>query len=244
MSRATSPGFPSTHWSKVALAGRPDGEAQREALGELLRLYIKPLRAYLRINWRLGADDADDALQGFFAGKVMEEELIGRADRLRGKFRTFLLSALDRHVADQFRRQRALKRGADLTVPLEGAGEVPDSAPPAGDLFDVDWARSVLAQALDGMRCECKRSGRDDMWGVFEGRVLHVTLDHADPTPYPELARRFGLESPAQASNVLATAKRMFTRHLRATIGRYELDESRIDEEVAELRAILARNRR
>jgi hypothetical protein len=93
------------------------------------------------------------------------------------------------------------------------------------------------------MRAECERSGRRDVWGVFEARIVAPMLDDAAPPPYDQLVARFALASPAQASNVLVTGKRMFVRALRGVIGEYELGEDHIDAEIADLRAVLARTR-
>ena len=80
-----------------------------------------------------------------------------------------------------------------------------------------------------------------DVWGVFECRLLAPMLDGAEPMPYEALVERFALRSPAQASNVLITGKRMFERALRAVVGEYAADEAEVDEEIAELRQILSR---
>ena len=103
------------------------------------------------------------------------------------------------------------------------------------------WARRVIAESLARMQAECSGSGRADVWGVFECRLLAPMLDGAEPMPYEALVERFALRSPAQASNVLITGKRMFERALRAVVGEYVADEAEVDEEIAELRQILAR---
>ena len=59
--------------------------------------------------------------------------------------------------------------------------------------------------------------------------------------PYLALVERFGFASPAQASNVLITANRMFARNLRAVVAAYEFEEGNVDREIAELRSVLAR---
>src|SRR4051812_38640775 len=93
---ATASGFPMTQWSLVARAGQPPAEA-RAALDVLLRRYAPALRAHLLLDRRMSGDrsKAEDVLQGFVADKVLERNLIALADRERGRFRTFLLAALD-----------------------------------------------------------------------------------------------------------------------------------------------------
>ena len=110
--------FMTTHWSLVERAGRDGGAATKDALAALLRQYLPALRSHLVVHKRISSHDADDLLQGFLAGKVIERDLVGQADRSRGKFRTFLLTALDRYVLNENRNRQAAKRNATRTVPL------------------------------------------------------------------------------------------------------------------------------
>jgi DNA-directed RNA polymerase specialized sigma24 family protein len=232
--------FPTTHWSQVALAGLPDGEGGRRALEDLLRRYLPALGSYLRIQEGLPPDRADDLLQSFVSDKVLEADLIARADRRRGKFRTFLLVALHRYVLDRGRREGARKRIADR--PSLSIDEIPEDAATIEPcrVLDVAWARETIAAALQSMRRECDAGGRPEIWGAFEGRVLGPILDGTPAITCEELAARFGFRSAVQASNALVTAKRTFARHLRAVIGQYADDEGEVDAEIAALRGALA----
>src|SRR4051794_40728709 len=89
--------FPSTHWTLVGHAGKSSGELKRQALGTLLTRYMGPLRSHLVQRQRLARDRADDYLQGFLVSQVMERDLIARAEQEKGRFRSFLLIALDRY---------------------------------------------------------------------------------------------------------------------------------------------------
>jgi len=231
--------FPTTHWSQVALAGLRGEEGRRRALGDLLRRYLPALRAHLVIQCGIPADRADDLLQAFVADKVLEEELIARADRRKGKFRTFLLAALHNFVLDQGRRESARKRSPER-APQSLDGIDPPVLDAPSRALDVAWAREVLAAAVEGLRAECFGSGRAEVWAVFEARLLGPILGGSAVVPYADLVARLAFRSAAQASNALITAKRQFVRHLRAVIGQYADDESEIDEEIAALRAALA----
>jgi RNA polymerase sigma-70 factor (ECF subfamily) len=234
--------FPFTHWSLVERAGgAADGAVRREALIALLKRYLAPLKGHLMRQWRADGHRAEDLLQGFLLSRVLESDLIARADRERGKFRTFLLAALDNYVANELRRDRAIKRQpngiavdvSEISEPLEG-----DAAP--DESFDADWARQVIAQTTRRMREACLDNGRRDVWEAFEARVLGPTLDGAEPPSNDELAARFGLASPQQVSNLVVTGKRMFARALRTVVGSYEVEEGQIEAEVAELQKALA----
>ncbi|MHC4177759.1 MAG: RNA polymerase sigma factor [Planctomycetota bacterium] len=235
--------FPSTRWSLVARAGHLDAEAKREALGQLLGRYLPALQAHLVYRKRLPPEKADDLVQEFVTSKILEKDLIARADQQLGKFRTLLLTALDRFVKNQFRDEHAKKR-----APSEGGMVAFDEryeGLPAGqrpsDAFDVAWARGVVGEALSQMQAECEAEGRQDLWGVFQCRVVGPILEATPPADYRELVERFGFQSPTQASNALTTAKRMYARALRSAVGQYAQDEQEIESEIKELKEILAR---
>jgi RNA polymerase sigma-70 factor (ECF subfamily) len=184
----------------------------------------------------LAEEGADDLLQGFLTDKVLEKRLLAAADRTKGKFRTFLLTALEHYAIDQFRRTK----GSAASTGIEAGADVQDDAASAQEAFDREWARQTITQALESMSAECQAKKRLDVWEVFQTRIVKPILDGQPEVPYQELVARFGLKSPTAAFNLLATGKRMFERHLRSIIGAYAADESRIDEEIADLRRILS----
>jgi len=219
-----------------------DGNGREEALGELLRRYLPALKAHLLCHKRLDPDAAEDLLQGFVADKIVERNLLGRVTGGKGKFRTFLQTVLDRYVVSELRKQGAKCRSPQhLTQVGEDDwlldGKAANNAP---DPFDLQWGREVIAEALTRMRAECEVSGRQDVWGVFECRVLAPTLEGAPPAPYETLVGRFGFPSPGQASNVLVTAKRMFARILRSAVAEYQGEEG-VEQEIRDLKQTLSR---
>ena len=231
--------FEPTHWSLVARAGDGAGVAQRQALGDLVRRYLPALRSHLTVRKRIQPHDAEDLLQEFLTTKVVQQGLVGEARRERGRFRTFLLTALDNFVVDRMRCGRAKKRRPGEFVAVDEELDAAHESLTA-DVFDVAWAQKLLADALRRMRQDCESTDRADIWGVFEARVLEPMLEQAEPWPYQQLVARYGFTSPTQACNVLITGKRMFVRAMRSIIGEYEFDESAIDAEIADLHRILS----
>lgn len=229
--------MPTTRWSLVARAGQ-EGEDQRKALAELLARYTPAMMAHLKAVRGVPIDVADDLLQGFIADKILEKELIARADRGRGKFRWFLLTSLNRYVFNTLRDANAKKRAPDNLGPLDEEKMGAHSSDP----FDEAWAKGVLAEALQRMRAECEAAERMDIWGVFQCRIVRPILEGAKPLAYEHVVARFGFQSPIQASNALITAKRMYARMLRSAVGEYVDDEAEIEEEIAVLREILSRS--
>src|SRR5258708_6679268 len=108
--------FPTTHWSLVARAGSGTIEAQRNALVQILTRYVPAMRLHLIGRKRMDEHRADDVLQSFLASKIIEQGIIERAAKEKGKFRTFLLTALDRFLVSEVRKENAQKRGAAATV--------------------------------------------------------------------------------------------------------------------------------
>lgn len=235
-----SSAFPTTQWTGVRHAGQ-GGADGAEALARLLPKYLRPLQAHLVLQRKIPPDRAEDLLQSFVAEKVLERNLVGGAVRERGRFRTFLLVALDRFVSNQFRNERCAKRSPGCgAAAAEAAEHVADDAPGPAEVFQVAWARQVLADAASRMEQECRSGGRGDIWEVFEARVLAPTLEGAEPVAYEQLAQRHALADVEAARNLLVTGKRMFARSVRGVVREYTGDDGQIDQEIADLRRILA----
>src|SRR6185503_3681234 len=104
--------FATTHWSMVIAAGG-DGTHARAALSKLCELYWYPLYAYVRRRGH-SPEDAQDLTQEFFS-RLLERNWLGSADREKGRFRSFLLGAINHFLADQWDKARAKKRGGEYS---------------------------------------------------------------------------------------------------------------------------------
>src|SRR5512140_1486447 len=87
--------FPPTHWSSIGRAGQPDSPGWLQAMDELIRRYYPALEAHLFFKYRRSRDEAQDILQEFTKEKLLVNNLLAKADRRRGLFRTYLLNSLD-----------------------------------------------------------------------------------------------------------------------------------------------------
>jgi DNA-directed RNA polymerase specialized sigma24 family protein len=147
--RPTEAWFTTTHWSVVLAAGGQTSTLAREAIETLCHSYWTPVYAYLRRNGQAHAE-AQDLTQEFFAW-LLHHEVIGAADRERGRFRSFLLGTLRHFLSAERERSRALKRGGgsiivsweDLSPAQRHYLEPVDAATPEDD-FDHRWAVTVL----------------------------------------------------------------------------------------------------
>ncbi len=234
--------FPHTRWSLVARASVPPDQAASQALDELLRVYCPVLKKHLVRDMNFTSHRADDLVQEFVARKIMAKNALASADAERGRFRVFLLKTFTNFVVSEIRKGRARKRAPDNEQALN-LDDVPDLAAadaPFHQTLDLEWARQIMALAINRMKKECAAKGRKDLWEVFSCRVLEPALEQAPLPSYESLVQRFGFESPTQASNLLITAKRMFRRALEETVRDTVADESQVDEEIRDLKAILA----
>src|SRR5688500_3611021 len=117
MSAATSAGDPqfhTTHWSLVVAAAGQEGAASQAALADLCQAYWYPTYAFIRRRG-YSPEDARDLAQEFFA-TLLEKGYLADADRERGRFRAFLLTAISRFVGKQREKAAAKKRGGGRPV--------------------------------------------------------------------------------------------------------------------------------
>ncbi len=144
--------FPSTHWSSVLAAGETESEQGLEALDRLIRRYEPALKAYLRQKFGLDEGDARDVFQSFLLEVVLRKELIRKARPIKGyQFRSFLLTAFHNFVASDMRRELAQKRrpeGGFVAIDESSDRELGHVSAASSELFDVSWARAVVADAL------------------------------------------------------------------------------------------------
>src|SRR5438876_6969697 len=101
--------FATTHWSVVLAAGERELPQAAEALERLCRTYWYPLYVYVRRQGN-SPEDAQDLTQSFFS-RLLEKNYLAKADRDRGKFRTFLLGSLKNFLVNEWKRAGRLKRG-------------------------------------------------------------------------------------------------------------------------------------
>lgn len=211
-------------------------------------MYSPALRAHLLQSLYYDEHRADDLLQGFLASKVLERRLIGHADPKRGRFRTFLLAALDRYVVDQHRHHAARKRSSrgevdDIDKHRDTLASRAGKAMPS-DAFDLAWAREVLGEVLTVMQQQCERTDRADLWNVFEVRYLKPATEDLEPEPHESIAFRLKLISAQEAANLLVTAKRMYTRIFMSVVSRYAANKDEVREEISELWRIFSSAKR
>ncbi|MEZ4601224.1 MAG: hypothetical protein R2940_15650 [Syntrophotaleaceae bacterium] len=238
MGRDKKTRFPETQWSLVKRAGGSDEIIRQEALSELLHTYRPGLLNFLIKARGLPADFAEDLLQGFIADKVLKSDLARYADQGRGKFRNFILKSLNNYTATKLSR-RASRENNELEFDESVHTLIPGAE--VVDLFDLEWIKQVVRDAVRLTEEECRCRNRTEIWEIFSRRVVDPMLYGIEPMDYREIVSRFGISTPRQAINLLATAKRTFTRNLRLAVGKYAGKGIDIEDEIADLRKIIQR---
>jgi len=236
--------FQKTHWSQIVRARTNDPGRRREVLGDILGRYWRPVYWYLR---RKGYNDEDakDLVQGFFQEIVLGRDLVQHADQRKGRFRTFLLTALDNYARDIHRRQSAGKRspeGGLARLDAMGAPAISDplQATPE-EAFHHAWASKLLDEALADLEQECRSAGKEVHWAVFQARLLLPIREGAEPPSLSALCAEHGIADEKTASNMVVTVKRRFQTAFRRRIRETVSSDQEIDAEIRDLMEILGR---
>jgi len=230
--------FPETRWSVVMLAAS-DGQPEAQgALAQLFRAYWYPLFAQLRMRGH-SRHEAEDLLQAFFM-HVYEKQTIGRAERLKGSFRGFLLGCLKYFLANQRELAAAYKRGGQARMvsidydEAEARVLADTQANPAADVeraFDREWARLVMERALGALQINFAQ--RPEVFAALKG-----FLTASDETAYTAVTERLGV-TLAFVKTTVHRMRRQFRDLLRREIAVTVSAPHEIDEELRHLIHVL-----
>jgi RNA polymerase sigma factor (sigma-70 family) len=202
------------------------------ALAELCRLYWYPLYAFARRRGH-SPEDAEDLTQGFFL-HLLEHQALARVDRLKGKFRSFLLASFQNYLSIQAHRARCLKRGGRcefVTLDLERAESrylrEPAEALTAEKIFDARWAMTLLCRAMTLLGEEYDAQ---DKTSTFE--VLKGFLDPSKaPPPHEQVADALQV-SVGSVKTLVHRVRKRFASIVRQEVGRTVSDPVEVDGEI------------
>lgn len=229
------PGFATTRWSLI-LGARLEPEAARQALGQICRDYRAPVLAYIRRNG-YPPTDAEDLTQEFFT-RLLERRWDVRADPARGRFRSYLLTALRRFLIDAHAHDTARKRGGGLcpvdmdqaTLALASpSSEAPDQA------FTRHWMATVLEHAMRKLRLEADAAGKRELFDS----LVEFLAESPDPSVYQRLGERLQMRPNTIAVNVHRLRQRLRAL-VRLELQQTVADPDALDDELRELRTALS----
>jgi RNA polymerase sigma factor (sigma-70 family) len=225
--------FHTTQWSLIVAAAGQEGEASKAALADLCQAYWYPLYAFLRRRGN-DAEDARDLTQGFFA-TLLEKGYLADADPERGRFRSFLLTAVARFASKEHERATAKKRGGGRSIlPIDfGEGEARYQREPADNwtperIFERRWALTLLDRTLARLRQEHAAADKLDH---FEALKVFLTGEAGAP-PLRQVAEQ--LEMTEGAVKVAVHRLRQKYRELlRAEISQTVAAQEDVDNELS-----------
>jgi RNA polymerase sigma-70 factor (ECF subfamily) len=237
--------FLTTHWSLIEKA-QANEEGNRALIGLLLKKYWKPVYCYLR---RKGYDNeqAKDLTQGFFNEIVLGRGLIEKADQSKGRFRSFLLLALNRYLINIKEQETVQKRiPREMLVPLDQV-DLPDLPPSLiqsapEETFNYAWVSALLEQVLDEVQKKCSARNLTVHWQVFRDRIVLPILNRTEPLSMEEICNKYGIEKTIKASNMITTVKRLFQTVLKQHIRNSVMSDVDTADELEQIRRFFPRN--
>ena len=234
-------GFQTTSWTVIVAASHDSTPDAHEALARLCQTYWSPVYAFIR---RKGYDrnQCEDLTQGFFA-QLLEKKYLLDADRERGRFRSFLLTAVKHFLANEWDRSHALKRGGgQIVVSIDLVEAEQWYVPAAADavtperLFERRWALSLLEHTMARLRADFATAGKTNQ---FDTLVPFIQRG-ADGARYDTVARQLDM-SPGALRMAVHRLRRRYRELLRAEISETVSAPEQIDDEIRFLMSSLSR---
>lgn len=241
MTSKRSAHFPTTAWSVIRQAKDRDNAEYLTAMNRFMADYWRPVFYFVRARG-YSFDRAQDVTQDFFI-RLLEKDWIAKADRERGRFRTFLLTILTRFLSDQSvpraPKQKTFDQQLVTISALIGDDErsfEPSDEMTADAVFMKRWAQALIANVLRQVSRWCDDRGRPDWFEIFSR--------HNFPPPGTStmkktaLAARFSL-SRDQVRYAADQVNEQFVLLLRQEVADQVGTDADIDAEIRELESLL-----
>ena len=235
-----SPQFTTTHWSVVLNAQEAGSAEAPEALDRLCRTYWYPLYAFVR---RSGYDpeSAKDLTQSFFE-RLIERNFLKDVDRAKGRFRSFLLTALRHFLANEWDHRHTVRRGGQYRfVALDESWIEVCEREDAGRtmtperLYERRWALAVLETVKARLAVDFRAA---DKGRLFDALQVYLTGETGQ-APYSEVAARLGLTVDA-VKKAVERLRRRYGEVLREEIAQTVAHPVEVEDEIRHLRRVLA----
>lgn len=214
--------FATTQWTLVLAAGRHGSAEADAALARLCSLYWYPIYAFVRRRGH-SVEDAEDLTQAFFS-RLLEKKELSAAERDRGRFRTFLLTACQHFLLNERDRALAMKRGGGaIAVPIDSAAAdlryhrslVQEET--SEHLYHRQWCLTLLSSVLDTVQDEYRAAGKAVLFQRLRG---FLTADD-DAGTHAGAAKDLGMTASAVKVAVHRLRRRYrdaLLRHVTETV--------------------------
>ena len=226
--------FAPTRWTLVLAARVPNTPVATRALAELCELYWYPLYAYVRRRGYAPAD-AQDLTQGFFA-RLLEKQKLAGLTREKGKFRSFLLTALNNFLLDEWKKGQAQKRGAQQTISFDTTtaetryGLEPADALTPERVFEKQWALTLLDTVFRRLQHEYVTAGKGRLFKELEFALTGARSS----VPYDELSARLKLSESA-VKVAVHRLRRRYREVLREEVAQTVNEPAEVEAELRDL---------
>ena len=229
--------FNTTRWTLVMVSAQSQATGGKAALAELCRIYWYPLYSFVRRRG-YSPHDAQDHTQGFFL-HLLEHRALTQVDRLKGKFRSFLLASFQNYLSNEAQKARSLKRGKEyefVSLDWESAESryrlEPADYLTAEKIFDARWAMTLLSQVMLQLQSAYDAEGKSATF-----KTLEIFLRFGDPRPtpsYEELSEKLGV-SVGGVKTLVHRLRKRYSLLLREEVARTVSDPAEIDNEIHSL---------
>jgi len=174
-----APACAASHWIVVLQARRQDTARAMDALARLCQSYWYPLYAYVRLRGH-SPEEARDLTHEFFS-RLLQNKTLAYMKKDCGKFRSFLLSAMNHFLVDEERKGR-------LARP-----EAPDDLPLTEKVFEQNWALAVASVVYDRLKREYEELGKGELFAALK----HCLAGTGAAVSHAELAARLSMAENA-----------------------------------------------
>ena len=235
--------FLTTHWSLIENMDGRDNDKNNALIELLLKKYWKPVYCYLRQRGYPN-EEAKDLTQGFFQEVVLGRKLIDKADRTKGRFRSFLLTALNRYVMN-IRHEQTAKRHIPkaklVSMDFSDISDLPEAVTTLTpeDSFTYAWVSALLEEVLKQVKEECEKTNKALHWQIFRDRSLRPIMEGCDVPSIEAVCKKHGISDTVKASNMIVTVKRRFQMIFREYLRQSAMSDKEAEEELKEIRRFL-----
>lgn len=219
-------------------AGRPD------ALAELCRAYWQPIYCFIRARG-FPPEDAEDLTQGLFV-TLLAPGALDRVDPRRGAFRNWLRAAARHYLCNELdRRRRKIRGGGQAPISIdselaeEGLRLASCEAQTPDRIFDRRWALMVTARALERVRAEYAREGKQEAFSRLETLLSGEELPMTD-AELSSMLGRTAVDLRVERCRMKKKLEARYRRYLREEIGVTVADPRDVDNEIRYLLDALA----
>lgn len=216
--------FESTLWSRISLVKRRD----TTAVNAFVEQYRTPVLRFIR-NLGFAEPDAEDLTQEVFL-RITKDDVLSRADKSKGRFRSFLLGVTQNVVREERKRRGTIKRGegkAAVSLDAEEGALADHVAEPRRDEeFDRMWLMELVKRGLARLEAE-----KPDQHKALS---LHLLQGLA----YEQIASTMA-KKLQDVKNYIHRARGRLAELLKEEIAKYSSSEAEYQEEVQYLSKFL-----